>query len=107
MPAVLTGDLDIARLLVKHGAKPEKPESPPNMTMLETAVMNNDVEMLRFLIAQGADVNERDDQQMTALMYTALLHRPALAKELLAAGADPALVDKYGYTAKKHEIDID
>jgi ankyrin repeat protein len=49
-------------------------------------------EHLRLLLAAGANVNATDDDGETALMRAAQFRNPEAVKMLLAAGADPALV---------------
>jgi ankyrin repeat protein len=51
------------------------------------------------LLASGADVNARDREGATALMFAALRGDEKLVRTLLAAGADPNLKDGIGETA--------
>ena len=50
---------------------------------------------------QGADINTVDAQRSTALMHASGHSQVAVVKELLKLGADPALVDAGGRTAKQ------
>jgi hypothetical protein len=54
---------------------------------------------LRLMLGKDAEVNARDDEGKTPLMYAAENGRLANAKALLAEGADVRLKDKRGKTA--------
>ena len=56
---------------------------------------------MRLLVAQGADINAADADGHTMLMAASGWCQVAAVKELLKLGADPALVDAGGRTAKQ------
>ena len=66
---------------------------------LVVAARAGDQERVRSLLFSGAEVNERDEEGATALMFAALRSDEAMVQALLAAGADPNLRDANGETA--------
>jgi ankyrin repeat protein len=61
-------------------------------TPLMRAALKGDAATVKALLAQGADINARDKNGMTALMWAA----PEVAPLLLANGADTRAVDHFG-----------
>src|SRR5687768_2359500 len=61
-------------------------------TPLMLAAVKGDVDQVRSLLAQGADINAKDKNGMTALMWAA----PSVSLLLLQNGADTQLRDRYG-----------
>jgi hypothetical protein len=78
-------------------------------TMLMIAADYGQVEMVQLLLEAGADANAIDNEGMTPLMHAAEARgRPhpgppptAVVRLLLAAGADPTLRCKRGWTAEE------
>ncbi|UGY05187.1 ankyrin repeat domain-containing protein [Bradyrhizobium quebecense] len=68
----------------------------------ETVPEAQALEVVSYLLDAGARVDERDARGRTALMIAAEGNHPAIAKALLAHGADAALTDKAG----KHAADL-
>jgi ankyrin repeat protein len=56
---------------------------------LLTAVENGQLEDVSRLLKQGANANAADQYQLTALTWAAMKSQPAIARVLLAAGANP------------------
>ena len=82
---------DVARTLLKGGAKPDAriPAFGNTTAVIEAALAGN-AKVLEVLIAAGADVDAKDDEGRTALMY-AVWRDPGYADAaelLLRAGAD-------------------
>jgi ankyrin repeat protein len=69
---------------------------------LVDAVQRRDAAAVSALLKQGADVNERDVDGATALLYAAHLGDLASVKQLLKAGADANAANRYG-VAPLHE----
>ncbi len=66
----------------------------------QAAVSNPNPEVITALLGAGADVNARDKDGMTPLMFAAVHNpNPEVASTLLAAGADVNARDKDGMTA--------
>lgn len=63
------------------------------------AVKEGNSKRIHQLITSGADLNFKNSQQMTALMYAALTGNLTIAQELIAAKADPNIQDQNGTTA--------
>jgi ankyrin repeat protein len=59
---------------------------------------------VKLLLARGAQIDGVDDRGMTALMIAAALGHEAVARELVAAGADRRPRDKAGKTAADHAL---
>ena len=63
------------------------------------AVCKNNINGMKEAISLGADVNLKNNEWDTALMYTAYWGRTDIARLLIEHGADVNAVDKYGNTA--------
>jgi ankyrin repeat protein len=98
--AVVKGNLNkVAALLKDH---PEQLESKNDLgrTPLHLAVIHNELEIADLLLANGADVNARDPDQHTPLIWTLwIFNHDKMMRLLLAKGADVNLSDRWGMTA--------
>jgi len=78
---------------------------------LINAAKNGDLKNVATSIAAGADLEARDDEDMTALMWAAEKDYSDIIRILIDAGADISAKDKFGCTAffkaaDKNHIDI-
>lgn len=104
--AVTRGREDLAQKLLERGANPNIIDSEGG-TVLSEACIGAPVnpEIIRMLLEKGADVNKKEPNGATPLIYIAANKqttsdkRTAVVKMLLAAGADKKLKDKDGATA--------
>jgi ankyrin repeat protein len=90
MWAAYHNDVRMVRLLLEHGADPNKPTYFGNP--LSHACWSDSLEAAEVLIAQGANVNARDAIANFTPLHWAVgseSPRPQLVKLLLAGGADP------------------
>lgn len=55
--AVLSGNVDIVRLLLNHGASLHFPPELQKPTPLDFAILRGNIEMIKLLVNHGADVN--------------------------------------------------
>jgi uncharacterized protein len=83
--------LDRSSLTVELAASDPEGRSP-----LLNATIDQPVEFVRLLIMAGADVNDHDNQGLTALHLAAMHFRPEAIDALLSAGADPNKRDAWG-----------
>lgn len=107
MIASAKGYSDIARLLLEHGAKCDIADVY-SWTPLMRAVYERRLQIVSLLVAQKSTrVNRIGENGLTALHLAALKGDQAIAKVLLAAGADPTIRDELGRTpldfAKKNK----
>ena len=69
------------------------------MTPLASACYNGSYEAAEALCAHGAELDARDNDQWTPLIYAAGCGHTKICEMLLALGADPSLKNKRGKTA--------
>ena len=103
MYAVAQGNLKVAKVLVDAGADVEA-RNEVGHTALRSVVWTGEkpVEGTKFLIDAGADVNALDDGNWSPLIqasYDMDGNAVPMGKLLLAAGADPKVVNNEGNTA--------
>lgn len=97
MIAASRGHRDCVRLLLDHGAKVDEATDAKRTALMLTT----DAQVVRALLEKGADVNLRDAEGMTALMYA--IRDPRAESEaveaLLSGGAKVDTQDESGRTA--------
>lgn len=101
--AQYTGNVDVVRLLLKKGARPNPDrgvEVRNDASAIFYAMMAFDVEMVRALADAGANVNAKmkiiGRFAATPLLYTVAANHPAMVEYLISKGADPNEVDADG-----------
>lgn len=100
MRAAASGHLQIVRTLLERGAAIDRRDKS-GYTAVLAAVINNRPQVLAVLIERGADLDvQEDDTGSTALMWAMREGNVAMQQMLLAAGADPDLLNKAGETAR-------
>jgi ankyrin repeat protein len=92
-------------MTLKHGGNPNIVNPVKGMSPVFQCIMLLDhsrprprLEQLNMLIAAGADLNARNKNDITPLMYAVRFNRYDMAYLMLQAGADPALKTKWGTT---------
>ena len=100
MLATFFGSQTIIRDLVKSGADLRVTDAD-GMNLIGMAALSGDGETVKTLAELGVDVNHVDKHSMTPLLWAATLEYPnvSLVRNLIAAGADPAIKGKNGVTA--------
>jgi ankyrin repeat protein len=91
--SVWEGDLAKVELLVKKGANVNSAEPKKKRTALMVAATKGQFDIVKFLYGKGADINARDSDSQTALMYASrnrFNETPdnTIAKFLLSNGAE-------------------
>jgi ankyrin repeat protein len=66
---------------------------------LKKVVISGELLDVKRLIEKGADVNAKDNEGITALMYAVAFEHPEMVKLLIDAGADVNAKDNEGITA--------
>jgi ankyrin repeat protein len=95
--AEINGYKDVVDLLKKAGAKRDDNEDI-NKTLLAMAI-DADTKGVRYLIDEGADVNAKDDNGKTVLMFAAEMGSSDLIEYLIENKADVNAMDNDGNTA--------
>jgi len=90
--AVLSGNIDIVRLLLSHGASVHFPPELQKPTPLDFAILRGNLEMIKLLVDTGANVNT-GSPIIGLPLHIALSEKIENRKEilifLLESGADP------------------
>ena len=89
--------MDVARLLLEHGADVNA-RNKDSVTPLHIAAGEGHVDVARLLLEHGAYVNARSEYGLTPLYYAAVNGRLDVARLLLERGADAGARDDKGRT---------
>ena len=101
--AVQAGNVDLARLLVTHGADVTA-QDERGSTLLHVATRTDSVDIARFLVEHGVDATVRDNDGLTPLRLAVRLGRVNLVRFLIEHGEDMAASDSYdGGSTLLHE----
>jgi len=101
--AVYNRHLDVARLLLEHGAFPN--HAVGDWTLLHSASFSNDIDVIEFLPVHGADVDCINNLGQTPLHLASSYGHVKAMQKLLEYGADLNIHMKYGWTPL-HEASI-
>ncbi len=97
--AVIAKNLEAVELLLEHRADMYARDSNGFHSPFSLAA--EDIGLFKLFLKHGADVNYQYNKSETALTLAAKGCRNfELVKLLLSKGADPDLIDKYGYTSR-------
>jgi len=102
--AVFWNSLDIAKLLLEHGADPHISDED-GCTPLIDASIEGHVNIAELLLEKGADPNTQDEDGDTPLTIASRDGRTDIADLLLAKSADPNICNKEGETALDIAVD--
>jgi ankyrin repeat protein len=102
MQAVFAGDVAMVEALARAGADLNQvnnlvgqvPSAP-----LDAAVSFEEPEMIRVLAKNGATLDRQDEQGITALGMSAIMHKKSAPTLLRSLGADAGHKSKRGFTA--------
>ena len=96
--AAFKNDLDGVKQLVFVSADINAIDSQANANAMDYAVEHGNREMVQVLLSAGADVNARNRDARTSLMYLGDHASTDLVRDLLSAGGDVNARDDYGET---------
>jgi ankyrin repeat protein len=105
--ASMIGDLDNVKLLLAHGADPNKAPNTQANTPLAAAVTFGYADVCQTLITAGATATLKEATGINLLHWAAITNRPALIPLLVEAGASVNAVDDFGYTPLMYAATID
>ena len=97
--AVAARSLDVVRLLIENGARPDDKSKKDETTALTLAAANGDLDIATYLLDHKADINEPGELRETALIKAARFQRNEVVKLLVERGADLDEADPTGATA--------
>jgi ankyrin repeat protein len=90
----------------KSPARGARPAIPGGKTPLHYATRDGYLDVVRELLDAGAAIDDRDPNDITPLLMAASNDRVAVARFLIARGADIQAVDWYGRTPLYAAIDV-
>ncbi|KAF5323106.1 hypothetical protein D9611_009269 [Ephemerocybe angulata] len=97
MQAVINGSPSIAKILLDHGSEVNIQDQAGNTPLICAARVKsplNSLELVRELLRRGAEISVQNSRRETVLHHAV----PEVIETLLAAGADPKVIDKGGKT---------
>lgn len=100
--AVRGGKLPLIKLLLERGAQPNALDAKgltPLLHLSKTRSKADPIPVMELLVASGADIDARDENQGTLLMYFARQGNAEAVHWLLKHGADRNARNKHGKTA--------
>ncbi|MEI4508707.1 ankyrin repeat domain-containing protein [Sphingopyxis sp. CCNWLW253] len=98
--AAYNGHADSVEILIAQGADACKPDGTQGNTAQMGVAFKGYDDIAARLLKTACDVNARNKAGQTAIMMAALFGRTAQVDMLLEGGADPAIVDNAGRTAR-------
>jgi ankyrin repeat protein len=87
MLAAIYGHVNVAAILLEHGANLDARDSVLRQSPITLAAQNGNVDVAKLLLRRGADVNSRDAMDATPLHWAALRGQKRATSLLLAHGA--------------------
>jgi ankyrin repeat protein len=96
MSAATNGNIELLKLLLKYGAKPDYPTSGEGTALMSAT---GHTEIFKILINHGGNIHARDNYGRTVLIWAALHGTEEVIALLCKMGADPEVRDKGGNTA--------
>ena len=87
MEAASAGNVEVARILVEHGASINTHSNEFKESALTLACYKGHLEMVRFLLEAGADQEHKTEEMHTALMEASMDGHVEVARLLLDSGA--------------------
>ena len=103
MLAAINNQLELAKVLIEHGAEVNK----PGWTPLHYAATRGHREMMRLLLDNDAYIDSESANGTTPLMMAAYSAPPLAVKLLLEEGADPTLVNNGNASALDLAVRVD
>lgn len=100
--AVLRRDYEMAELLLRYGANPDR-DTGYKDTPFSVAIDNNDCEMIQLLLLYGADANYKVSSGDTYLVLACRKGYKSIVELLLENGANPNVKDKDGVALVEYE----
>jgi len=97
--AVAARSLDVVKLLIENGARPDDKSRKDETTALTLAAANGDLDIVTYLLDHKAGINEPGELRETALIKAARFQRAEVVKLLVERGADLDETDPTGATA--------
>ena len=99
--AIYQKDDTIIKILLDHGANPNVIDGNGRYTPLSQAIVYNRASTVKLLLRYDADVNFKSNKSETALTVAAKgCKNFKIVSLLLYKGADPDLIDSFGFTSK-------
>lgn len=97
--AVTARNLDIIKLLIENGARPDDRSKKDETSPLTLAAANGDFEIVTYLLDHKADIDLPGALRETALIKATRAHHNDVVKLLLEHGASAEETDASGATA--------